>query len=102
MLGVPAVLGRTFAESDDARGGGPDGPVAVISYAIWQRRYGGAADVIGKTISIERVPFTIIGVTPQDFFGPDVGRWFDVAIPLGTEPLIRRETARSTSRRTGR
>ena len=45
MLGVPAVLGRTFTEADDARGGGPDGPVAVISYAMWQRRYGGAPDV---------------------------------------------------------
>jgi putative ABC transport system permease protein len=91
MLGVPAVLGRTFTERDDARGGGPDGPVAVISYAMWQRRYGGAPDAIGRTISIERVPFTIIGVTPKGFFGPDVGRSFDVAVPLGTEPLIRPE-----------
>ena len=66
-------------------------PVAVISYAMWQRRYGGAPDAIGKTISIERVPFTIIGVTPKGFFGPDVGRSFDVAVPLGTEPLVRPE-----------
>jgi predicted permease len=88
-LGVPAVLGRTFTMRDDARGGGPDGPVAVISYAMWQRRYGGAPDVVGRSISIERVPFTIIGVTPKGFFGPDVGRSFDVAVPLGTEPLIR-------------
>jgi predicted permease len=91
MLGVPAVLGRTFAARDDLRGGGPDGPVAVISYAMWQRRYGGSPDAIGKTIAIERVPFTIIGVTPKGFFGPDVGRSFDVAVPLGTEPLVRPE-----------
>ena len=39
-LGVPAMLGRTFTESDDVRGGGPDGPVAVISYSFWQRRFG--------------------------------------------------------------
>ena len=38
---------------------------------------------------VERVPFTIVGVTPPEFFGIDVGRTFDVAIPLGTEPLIR-------------
>jgi predicted permease len=88
-LGVPAMLGRTFTEADDARGGGPDGPVTVISYAFWQRRFGGAADAIGKTLEIERIPYTIIGVTPADFFGPDVGRAFDIAIPIGTEPLIR-------------
>jgi predicted permease len=91
VLGVPAALGRTFSERDDARGGGPDGPVAVISHAMWQRRYGGAPDVVGKTVSIDRVAFTIIGVTPKGFFGPDVGRSFDVAVPLGTEPLIRPE-----------
>ena len=88
-LGVPAMLGRTITVADDARGGGPDGPVAVISYAFWQRRFAGAADAIGRTLTIERVPYTIIGVTPADFFGPDVGRAFGVAIPIGTEPLIR-------------
>ena len=89
ILGVPAILGRTFTEADDRRGGGPDGPVAVISYGFWQRRFGGAADVIGRSITVERVPFTIIGVAPPEFFGVDVGRTFDVAIPIGTEPLIR-------------
>ena len=66
----------------------PDGPVAVISYAhvaapLRRRRRRRSAG----TVSIERVPFTIVGVTPKGFFGPDVGRSFDVAIPLGTEPL---------------
>ena len=88
-LGVPAMLGRTFTEADDQRGGGPDGPVAVISYSFWQRRFGGDAGAIGKTLTMERIPFTVIGVTPPDFFGPDVGRQFDVAIPIGVEPLIR-------------
>ena len=83
------ILGRTFTEADDRRGGGPDGPVAVISYRFWQRRFDGAADVLGQTLTVERVPFTIVGVTPPDFFGIDVGRTFDVAIPIGTEPLIR-------------
>jgi predicted permease len=91
LFGVPAVVGRTFTEADDVRGGGADGPVAVISYAMWQRRYGGAPDVVGRSLSIERAPFTIIGVTPKGFFGPDVGRSFDVAVPIGTEPLIRRD-----------
>ena len=88
-LGVPTMLGRTFTTADDVRGGGADGAVAVISYSFWQRRYGGAADAVGRTLTLERVPFTIVGVTPPDFFGPEVGRAFDVAIPIGVEPLIR-------------
>jgi len=88
-LGVPAILGRTFTPADDARGGGPDGAVAVISYSFWQRQFGGAADAIGRRLDLERVGFTIIGVTGPDFFGPDVGRAFDVAVPIGLEPLVR-------------
>ncbi|HMJ84412.1 MAG TPA: ABC transporter permease [Vicinamibacterales bacterium] len=82
-LGVAPLVGRTFTEADDRSGGGADGPVAVISYAFWQRRFGGAADAIGRRLSLERIPFTIIGVMPPDFFGPDVGRRFDVALPIG-------------------
>lgn len=89
VLGVSPVIGRTIGVKDDARGGGPDGAVTVISYAFWQRRFGGAPEAIGRTILIERVPFRIVGVTPAGFSGPDVGQAFDVAIPLGTEPLVR-------------
>jgi putative ABC transport system permease protein len=88
-LGVRPVLGRTFIPSDDLRGGGPNGPAAVISYEFWQRHFGGAPDVIGRTLSLERIPFTIIGVTQAGFFGVNVGRSFDVAIPFGAEPLVR-------------
>jgi predicted permease len=89
VLGVEPLLGRTLHEIDDRRGGGPDGPVAVISYRFWQRRFGGAHDVIGRSLTVERVPYTIVGVTPPGFFGLEVGVSFDVAIPIGTEPLIR-------------
>jgi len=88
-LGVQPILGRAFGEADDARGGGPDGPVTVISYRFWQSRFDGAADVIGRTVTIEHVPYTIVGVAPPEFFGVEVGRSFDVALPLGTEPLVR-------------
>jgi predicted permease len=87
-LGVPAIAGRTLTVNDDRRGGGNDGPVAVISYAFWQRHFGGAADAMGKTLTLEQVPFTIVGVTSPEFFGTEVGRSFDVALPLGTEPLV--------------
>jgi putative ABC transport system permease protein len=92
-LGVPAQLGRTYTSADDVRGGGPDGPVVVISYRLWQRRFGGAANVVGTRLLVERVPFTIVGVTPPEFFGVEVGRGFDVALPLGAEPLIRGKRA---------
>ena len=50
-LGVEPVLGRGFTEADDVRGGGPDGPVAVISYPFWQRRYGGASDAVSRSMA---------------------------------------------------
>jgi putative ABC transport system permease protein len=88
-LGVTAHIGRLFTTDDDRRGGGPDGPVAVLSYGFWQREYGGRSDVIGKAINLDGHPFTIIGVTQRDFRGVQIGRAFDVATPLGTEPIIR-------------
>jgi putative ABC transport system permease protein len=88
-LGVPALIGRTITEVDDVRGGGKDGPVAVISYAFWRRQFGAAANAIGQSLVVERVPFTIVGVTPPEFAGSEIGRAFDIAVPLGTEPLIR-------------
>jgi predicted permease len=88
-LGVPAVLGRTFTSADDVRGGGPDGPVVIISYDFWQRRFNRMPGVIGSRLAIEGIPFTIIGVTPSGFSGVDVGQAFDLALPLGAEPLIR-------------
>jgi predicted permease len=91
VLGVQPILGRTFGPADDVRGGGPAGPVAVISYRLWQQRFGGAPDAIGKPMVIERVTYTVVGISPPDFFGPEVGRAFDIAVPIGTEPLIRLE-----------
>ena len=88
-LGVTAHIGRTFTADDDRRGGGPDGPVAVLSYGFWQREYGGRSDVLGQSISLDGHPFTIIGVSQRDFLGVQIGRAFDVAAPIGTEPIIR-------------
>ena len=89
VLGVNAALGRTFSSSDDVRGGGANGPVAVISHGFWQRHFGGTPDVVGRTLTLERIPFTVVGVTPPGFFGLTVGSAFDVALPFGAEPLVR-------------
>ena len=88
-LGIQPMLGRTLRESDDRRGGGEDGPVAMIGYGFWQRQYGGAADAVGRSLTLNGVRFTIVGVTPPDFFGPDIGRSVDVTLPLSCEALIR-------------
>ena len=71
VLGIQALAGRLFTGADDVHevGAGPDGPVAVISYGFWRRRFGGE-DVIGRTLRIQQVPFTIIGITPRSFSAP--------------------------------
>jgi predicted permease len=84
-LGVQAALGRTFTIADDVRGGGPDGPVVVISDGLWRRRFGADPRIIGTRLVIESVPLTIVGVTPPEFLGLDAGRSFDVVLPLATE-----------------
>jgi predicted permease len=88
-LGVTAQIGRLFTADDDRRGGGPDGPVAVLSYGFWQREFGGSDAVLGQSINLDGHAFTIIGVSARDFRGVQIGRAFDVAAPLGTEPIIR-------------
>lgn len=87
VLGVPARLGRTLGPEDDRRGA-PQGAAAVISHAFWQRRFGGADDVVGRRLTLNQVPYTIVGVTPSGFLGPTIGQSFDVAVAFGSEPLM--------------
>lgn len=84
-LGVPPFIGRTILPEDD-RAGAP--PVAVLSYGFWQKRFGGDPGVIGKAITVEHVPVTIVGVTPSRFFGAEVGRAFELAVPLSLQPRL--------------
>lgn len=86
-LGVRARLGRTFTERD-ARASGD--LVGVISYGLWQRRFGGAADVVGRSMLVERTPVTVIGVLPPEFFGVEVGRSVDVIVPIVSAPALLR------------
>jgi predicted permease len=96
-LGVPAVIGRTFTATDDRRGCAAPG--VVISYAFWQREFGGSPAVLAKKITVEGHPFEILGVTPASFYGIEVGRSYDVAIPLCADPMVRGEDARLDVRR---
>jgi predicted permease len=86
-LGVRPPVGRVFTEADDRPGCGAPG--AVLGHAFWQREYGGSPAAIGRTLFLEGHPFEIVGVTPASFFGIEVGRSFDVAIPLCSEAIIR-------------
>jgi predicted permease len=88
-LGVQPIAGRAFTGADDVRGGGPDGALAVISYDLWQRQFNGAASAVGSRLFVEGTPVTIVGVAPRGFRGVHIGQPFDIALPLGLEPLIR-------------
>jgi putative ABC transport system permease protein len=94
-LGVQPVLGRVFSAADDQRGCSSAG--VVISDAFWQREYGGDRNVIGRTLNLGDSACEIIGVTPSSFFGLEVGRSFDLAVPICGEALIRGKNNRLDS-----
>src|SRR4029079_8404510 len=67
VLGVRAATGRFFRADDDRVRGGA--PVIVLSYKLWQRRFGGSPDVVGRTVTVNGLPFTVLGVTIEPFHG---------------------------------
>lgn len=86
VLGVRPSLGRMISPSDDYRGCGAQG--AIVSYGFWQREFGGNRRVLERTIVLDGHAFQIMGVAPPAFYGVEVGRTFDVAIPLCAEATI--------------
>jgi len=86
-LGIQPVLGRLLTPQDDQANASP---AAVISYGYWMRRFGGDPAVVGKNATVNGIPFTIVGVSPAEFFGVEPGRSIDVWIPLQTEPEVQR------------
>jgi predicted permease len=88
-LGVAPYLGRVFTRADDRSGCGVPG--AVVSYGFWQRRFGGDPAAVGKTIALNGRPVEVIGVTPPEFFGVEVGRAYDVAVPLCSHAVLGQE-----------
>jgi putative ABC transport system permease protein len=109
MLGINAQIGRTFLPEEDRAGGTP---VALLSYGLWQRRFGGSADIIGKTINLDLQPYTIVGILPNGFqilqpadvflpfmpwakTLPDDRNWHPGIIPLARlKPGVSKEQAR--------
>jgi putative ABC transport system permease protein len=78
VLGVQPLIGRVFTEDEDSRGV----RVVVISYGLWQRRFGGALDVIGRRITLNDASYEVIGVMPRDFYfmpARDIDVWMPTA-----------------------
>ena len=86
-LEVRPLFGRVLASADDRRGCAA--PPAVISYGFWQREYGGDPSALGRSLILDGHSYDIVGVTPPDFYGVEVGRAYDVAVPLCAEPFTR-------------
>jgi predicted permease len=77
-LGVKLAYGRGFSEQDESN----HAPIAVISYSYWTRRFASAPDVLGKTLYVNGIPITIVGVATQGFEGVEAGSSTDFWIPL--------------------
>jgi putative ABC transport system permease protein len=85
VLGVNALVGRTFSSEDD---NAVCNAGAVLSHAFWQREFAGDPAVLQRTIYVAGHNIPVIGVTPATFFGVQVGKRFDVALPLCADKLL--------------
>src|SRR5215469_14352505 len=86
VLGVPAALGRTFLPQEDAQPGA--GPVLVLNYGFWQRKFAGDRNVIGQNVLVNGQGYTIIGVAPNGFQGTSVIGGPDMWIPMSMHDQI--------------
>jgi predicted permease len=83
LLGVKPILGRTFVESETVRG---SDHVVILGYGLWQRRFGGDRDIVGRSVTIDLEPYTVIGVMPRGFAFPEAGQAWLPFVPDLTEP----------------
>lgn len=90
VLGVPALKGRMLGPEDDRVTGGH--PVAVISHGYWKRRWAQAPEIVGQTLVVNGVVFTIVGVAPPEFFGVEVGAAPDIWMPTMMQSEIQYRT----------
>jgi predicted permease len=87
-LGVSAFAGRLLSGEDSGPDEAAPSPVAVLGYRFWQRHYGGDLSVLNKSIRIEGVPFTVVGIMQKGFTGLSIGSEPDVTIPLMASSLV--------------
>ena len=84
-MGLRAAAGRVFEANDDSP---TAAPVAVLNYGYWQSAFGGSRSAIGRTIQLNAIPFTIVGVAEQRFTGITPGSDYDVWLPLAAGQRI--------------
>jgi predicted permease len=84
LLGVHAVIGHTFAESEDR----PDGSTVMLTWNFFERRFGGDSSIVGKQIHLDRKPYTVVGVLPKWFTYPDAKVQIWVPYASGLPPAI--------------
>jgi len=86
MFGIKAYAGRALTDADDQ----PNAPpVVVMSYRLWQQKYGSGPSVIGGVFDIDGKPFTVVGITPPGFYGDSLRTSPpDLFLPLNTEPYV--------------
>lgn len=94
VLGVAASLGRALDRRDDEIDSAANDAVAVISDRYWRARFNAAPGIVGQHLTIDLVPFTIVGVMPAGFDGVNVGASFDVAVPLAAEHVLSGQRSR--------
>ena len=86
VLGVPAAIGRLFTPEDNVNEGAH--PLVILSYDLWQRRFAGSPKVLGRKITLNGVPFTVIGVAAHGFHGIAVGNHSDLFVPMVMMPTL--------------
>lgn len=84
LLGVNAAIGRTFTETEDR----PDGTVAMLTWSLFERRFGGDPSIVGKQIHLDGKPYTVVGVLPKWFAYPDAKAQVWVPYESGLTPEI--------------
>jgi predicted permease len=84
-LGIHPAAGRLLTPDDDRT---ECSPRAVLSHGFWQRAYGGSPSVVGQSLTLSSRAVEIVGVAPASFHGLDVGKTFDVAIPVCADPVL--------------
>ena len=87
VLGIGAEQGRLLSTSDDVTPGGHR--VAVISHDLWHSRFAGRPDIVGRDIRVNGHVFTIVGVTPAGFPGPQVGSVRNLYVPMMMQAIVR-------------
>ncbi|HEV8242159.1 MAG TPA: ADOP family duplicated permease [Thermoanaerobaculia bacterium] len=85
VLGLSPAAGRFFVREENAS---PGAPVVVLGHDLWQRRFGGRADVVGRTVAIEGMRFTVVGVAPPGFGGTSEDMRASLFLPMALQPTF--------------